>query len=58
MKYFTLQELWKSATATRKGINNQPNGEASRRLRDLVTFVLTAIAVVIGWGVIKLRVKS
>lgn len=40
MKYFTLQELWKSATATRKGINNQPNGEAARRLRDLVTFIL------------------
>jgi uncharacterized protein YcbK (DUF882 family) len=40
MKYFTLQELWKSATATRKGINNQPNGEVSRRLRDLVTFIL------------------
>lgn len=40
MKYFTIRELTKSATATRKGINNTPNAEITKSLTALIDNVL------------------
>lgn len=40
MKYFTLQELTKSATALRKGIDNDPDFETCQNLTALVVNIL------------------
>lgn len=40
MKYFTIRELTKSATAVRKGINNNPSKEIEKSLTALVDNVL------------------
>lgn len=40
MKYFTIKELCKSATALQKGINNSPNSEVIKNLELLVANVL------------------
>ena len=40
MKYFTIRELTKSETATRKGINNTPNSTITAALTALVNNVL------------------
>ena len=48
MKYFTLQELTASATATRKGIDNTPSPEMTARLTALVANVLDPLRE--AWG--------
>lgn len=48
MKYFTLEELTKSATARRKGIPNLPNGEQKENLNALVDNVLDPLREL--WG--------
>lgn len=48
MKYFTLQELTASATATRKGIDNTPSPEVTARLTALVANVLDPLRE--AWG--------
>lgn len=40
MQYFTLNELTKSDTAIRKGINNTPNAEQIKNLEALVNYIL------------------
>lgn len=40
MQYFTLNELTKSNTAIRKGINNTPNAEQIKNLEALVNYIL------------------
>lgn len=40
MKYFTIKELCKSATAVQKGINNEPNSEIVNNLTQLVDNIL------------------
>lgn len=40
MQYFTLNELIKSSTAIRKGINNIPNDEQKTNLCNLVNYIL------------------
>ncbi len=40
MQYFTLNELTKSDTAIRKGINNTPNAEQIKNLETLVNYIL------------------
>ena len=40
MKHFTIRELIKSATATRKGINNNPNTAITNSLTALIENVL------------------
>ena len=40
MKYFTIRELTKSATATRKGIDNTPTKEIEKSLIALINNVL------------------
>lgn len=40
MKYFTIQELCKSSTATQKGIDNTPNSEILNNLKLLVENIL------------------
>lgn len=40
MKYFTIKELCKSATATQRGIDNSPNSEIIKNLEQLVDNVL------------------
>lgn len=40
MKYFTIAELCKSATAVRKNINNSPTPEIINNLKQLVRYVL------------------
>lgn len=40
MKYFTLDELCKSATAEAKGIDNTPTEEVKKNLENLVKYVL------------------
>ena len=48
MKYFTLQELTRSATARRLGIDNTPPASAIRALNDLVDKVLDPLRE--AWG--------
>lgn len=48
MTYFTLEELTKSATARRKGIQNLPNGEQKENLIALVDNVLDPLRKL--WG--------
>ncbi len=40
MKHFTINELTKSATAVRLGINNTPNATIVARLTNLINYVL------------------
>ena len=40
MQYFTLNELTKSDTAIRKGIDNTPNSEQIENLEALVNYIL------------------
>lgn len=40
MKYFTIDELCKSATAEAKGIDNTPTEEVKKNLENLVKYVL------------------
>ena len=40
MKYFTIKELCKSATATQKRIDNTPNSEIVNNLEKLVSIIL------------------
>lgn len=55
MKYFTLDELTRSATATRLGIDNTPPPEALGRLRVLTDRLLDPIRQ--AWGA-PIRVNS
>lgn len=48
MKYFTIHELSKSATAERLKIDNTPSDEARRNLRELVEMVLDPLRA--AWG--------
>ncbi len=48
MKYFTLQELTKSATASRKGIDNTPTEEVKGNLQLLVEKILDPLRE--AWG--------
>lgn len=48
MKYFTFQELIKSTTATKRGINNQPDEEAKKNLEALVENILDPLRE--AWG--------
>lgn len=48
MKYFTINELTKSATATRLGINNAPDVTAKKNLEELVEHVLDPLRT--AWG--------
>ncbi|MCD7803098.1 MAG: D-Ala-D-Ala carboxypeptidase family metallohydrolase, partial [Clostridiales bacterium] len=48
MKYFTIEELTKSDTATRRGIDNTPTAEAVRNLTTLVDKVLDPLRS--AWG--------
>lgn len=40
MKYFSIQELTKSSTASRKGLKNNPTPEAEKNLEALVDKIL------------------
>lgn len=48
MKYFTINELTKSTTATRLGINNAPTQSITRNLEALVNYVLDPLRK--AWG--------
>lgn len=48
MRYFSLDELCKSSTAVRLGIDNTPDAEAERNLRELVAQVLDPLRS--SWG--------
>lgn len=48
MKYFTINELTRSATADKLGIVNTPGGEAARNLEALVDNVLDPLRE--AWG--------
>lgn len=48
MKYFTMRELTRSATAEAKGIDNTPTTEAAVRLTTLVTHVLDPLREMYG----------
>lgn len=48
MKYFTLAELTKSATAKRKGIDNTPNEKVKQNLNLLVEKILDPLRE--AWG--------
>ena len=52
MKYFTIQELTKSATASRKGINNTPDESVKRNLNLLVDNILDPLREVYGAPII------
>lgn len=52
MKYFTINELTKSATATRKGINNTPNGEQKANLTALVANILDPLREAFGQPIV------
>ena len=52
MKYFTLQELTKSATAQRKGIDNSPGSAAMANLVALVEKVLDPLREAYGKPII------
>lgn len=51
-KHFTLDELTKSATAQRKGIENFPNAEQLENLRDLVENILEPLRIHYGRPII------
>lgn len=48
MKYFTISELTKSATAARKGIDNTPNATVKKNLELLVENILDPLRE--AWG--------
>lgn len=48
MKYFTINELTKSATAARRGINNTPDATAKKNLELLVENILDPLRE--AWG--------
>jgi len=48
MKYFTIEELTKSDTATRRGIDNTPTEEVKKNLTTLVDRVLDPLRA--AWG--------
>ncbi|MCC8131340.1 MAG: D-Ala-D-Ala carboxypeptidase family metallohydrolase [Ruminococcus sp.] len=48
MKYFTIEELTRSDTATKRGIDNTPTAEAVRNLTTLVDKVLDPLRT--AWG--------
>ena len=48
MKYFTMSELTRSATAKRYGINNDPPGAAKESLQALVDTILDPLRA--AWG--------
>lgn len=48
MKYFTIEELTKSATASRKGINNTPDESVKKNLTRLVENILDPLRE--AWG--------
>lgn len=52
MKYFTIQELTKSATASRKGINNTPDVSVKRNLNLLVDNILDPLREAYGAPII------
>ena len=52
MKYFTIQELCKSSTATQKGIDNTPNSEIISNLEQLVDKVLDPLREEFGESII------
>lgn len=52
MKYFTIQELTKSATASRKGINNTPDESVKRNLNLLVDNILDPLREACGEPII------
>jgi len=52
MRYFTIEELTKSATARRKGIPNLPNGEQKDNLVALVDNVLDPLRKLFGEPII------
>ncbi|MCJ8334426.1 MAG: D-Ala-D-Ala carboxypeptidase family metallohydrolase [Epibacterium sp.] len=45
---FTLREMTRSRTAAKRGIQNIPNGEQIRRLRDLCEFALEPTRAIVG----------
>ena len=55
MKYFTIRELTKSATATRKGIDNTPTKKIEKSLIALINNVLDPLRE--KWGA-PIRVSS
>jgi hypothetical protein len=48
MKYFTMDEMTRSDTARRYGINNTPNAEQKQNIRNLVDILLDPIRT--AWG--------
>lgn len=52
MKYFTLAELTKSATAKRKGIKNMPSAEEQNSLQALVDNILDPLREAYGKPII------
>lgn len=48
MKYFTITELTKSATATKQGIDNTPSAEVTANLTALVDKVLDPLREIYG----------
>lgn len=52
MKYFTIQELTKSATAQRKGINNTPDATVTANLTALIDKVLDPLRTAYGAPII------
>ena len=51
-KHFTLDEMLKSPTAQRLGIENTPNAEQLENLRDLVEYILEPLRVHYGRPII------
>lgn len=52
MKYFTLNELCKSSTADRLGIDNSPNFEVSTNLMQLIYYILDPLREKYGKSII------
>ena len=50
MKYFSIKELTKSETATKKGIDNTPNAEQVKNLETLINNLLDPIRE--QWGAV------
>ena len=48
MKYFTIEELTRSATATTRGIDNTPTPEIKANLERLVDKVLDGLREIYG----------
>lgn len=51
-KHFTLDEMLKSPTAARLGIDNTPNAEQLENLRDLVEYILEPLRLHYGRAII------